>query len=76
MNSSQTHTGRVESAAYALRRQRSRLDDLMRERGVSERSALLESFRRGDGTLEESETFHEAAATLAAVEQLEQATGG
>ncbi len=46
----------------------------MRERGVSDRSALLESFRGDDGTLEESEAFHEAAATLAAVEQLEEAT--
>lgn len=75
MDRATTRTGRVESAAEALRRHRRELDELMRERGVSDRSALLESFRREDGALEESESFHEAAAALAAVEQLEESIG-
>lgn len=75
MDRATTRTGRVEAAAEALRRHRHALDALMRERGVSDRSALLETFRREDGTLDESESFHDAVAALAAVEQLEEAMG-
>lgn len=61
-----TETGRVEPADEALRRHRCELDELMREQGVSVLSELLDSFRGDDGTLDESEAFHRAAAALAA----------
>jgi hypothetical protein len=48
----------------------------MRQQGVTDRSELLDSFRRDDGTLEEIEDFHRAAAALAVVEYLEEVTGG
>jgi hypothetical protein len=69
-----TQTGRVEPADQALRRHRRELDELMRRQGVTDRSELLDTFRRDDGTLDESEDFHRAAAALAVVEHLEEVT--
>ncbi len=75
MEHTPTETGRVEPADEALRRHRRELDELMRQQGVSEPSELLDSFRRDDGTLDESEDFHRAAAALAVIELLEKSTG-
>jgi hypothetical protein len=69
-----TQTARVEPAEQALRRHRRELDELMRQQGVADRSELLGSFRREDGTLDESEDFHRAAAALAVIELLEETT--
>jgi hypothetical protein len=69
-----TQTARVEPAEQALRRHQRELDELMRKQGVIDRAELIDSFRDDDGTLDETEDFHRAAAALAVVEHLEGAT--
>jgi hypothetical protein len=69
-----TETARVEPATQALRRHQRELDELMRQQGVTDRSELIDSFRRDDGTLDETEDFLRAAAALAVVEHLEEVT--